>query len=191
LDLLQGLEFSGEYPLIKNNEYADATFIPFNKTLTCKNCDKNVHFFIHDYQFERCWRLPDLYVDLLKKFKTVLSPDFSIYVDMPKPTQMFNHYRKQVLGAYWQSKGVNIIPTICWGLEDTFDFCFEGYEKGGIVAVSTLGSKTTPEIFYNGYYEMLERLEPEKIIVYGGVKNMSLGGNIIDVPLEYFGKERK
>ena len=29
------------------------------------------------------------------------------------------------------------IPTISWGLENTFDFCFNGIEKGSTVAVST------------------------------------------------------
>ena len=35
------------------------------------------------------------------------------------------------------NKGIWVIPTISWGLENTFDFCFNGIEKGSTVAVST------------------------------------------------------
>ena len=34
-------------------------------------------------------------------------------------------------------KGIRVIPTVNWGLENTFDFCFNGIEKGSTVAVST------------------------------------------------------
>lgn len=164
MDLLPQIEeFDGDFPIIKNQNLQDFKFIGFNECLSSKNTDKNVHFFLHDYQFERCWRDAERYIPVLKKFKTVLSPDFSLYLDMPPILQKFNHYRKQFLGALWQKNGVNVIPTICWGDEDSYDFCFKGYKKGGIVAVSTLGSKRHKDYFYSGYHEMIKRLAPKKI----------------------------
>ena len=35
------------------------------------------------------------------------------------------------------SKGIRVIPSVSWGNENTFEFCFEGIEKGSTVAVST------------------------------------------------------
>lgn len=43
------------------------------------------HFFIDDYQFERVWASPEKYLDVLKPFGCVLTPDFSLYMDMPAP----------------------------------------------------------------------------------------------------------
>lgn len=59
-----------------------------------------------------------------------------------------------------------------WGDESTFDFCFEGIEKGSVVAVSTYMASEhdnrcdQKEWFMAGYNEMLRRIEPEKIICY-------------------------
>lgn len=59
-----------------------------------------------------------------------------------------------------------------WGDESTFDFCFEGIEKGSTVAVSTYmatghdNRQDQKEWFMTGYNEMLRRIEPEKIICY-------------------------
>ena len=65
-----------------------------------------------------------------------------------------------------------MIPTVGWGDESTFDFCFEGIEKGSVVAVSAYmasehgNRKDQKEWFLAGYNEMLRRIEPEKIICY-------------------------
>ena len=65
-------------------------------------------------------------------------------------------------------KGLRVIPTVNWGDESTFDFCFEGIEKGSVVAVSTYMASEhnnrcdQKEWFMAGYQEMLRRIEPEK-----------------------------
>lgn len=71
------------------------------------------------------------------------------------------------VGAYWQSRGMTVIPSIGWGLAQTFDFCFDGIEKNATVAVGMIGCKRSRIAFMRGYNEMLERLQPEKIIVFG------------------------
>ncbi|WP_417041152.1 DUF4417 domain-containing protein [Ellagibacter isourolithinifaciens] len=44
---------------------------------------KGCHFFIDDYQFERLWQRPERYLDVLRGYDCVLTPDFSLYMDMP------------------------------------------------------------------------------------------------------------
>jgi len=61
---------------------------------------------LHDYQFERVWNYPDRYIDVLKKFAFVLSPQFSMYEDMPLVTKLYNLYRNRWCGRYWQENGV-------------------------------------------------------------------------------------
>ena len=71
-----------------------------------------VHFFRDDYRFDRLWSDPDAYVPMLRGYDVVLSPDFSTYVDWPVAVQAYNHFRKHWLGAYLQSQGCTVVPTI-------------------------------------------------------------------------------
>ena len=86
--------------------------------------------------------------------------------------QRYNTFRNRWVGAYLANKGIRVIPTISWGLENTFDFCFNGIEKGSTVAVSTYmacayGNRADQKDFFMaGYNEMLKRIEPETIICW-------------------------
>lgn len=95
-----------------------------------------VHFFMDDYIFERTWHDPRRYALLLSEFKAVMTPDFSLFTDYPRAVQLYNHYRKHLIGAYWQSMGITVIPSICWSDHDSFEWCFDGEPVGGCVAVS-------------------------------------------------------
>jgi len=66
-----------------------------------------------------------------------------------------------------QQQGIKVIPTVRWGDLTSFNFCFDGIEKGSIVAVSTIGVKKQKSHFMLGYNEMLSRIKPSKIICYG------------------------
>lgn len=129
------------------------------------------------------WTDPDRYIPMLQKFKYVLTPDFSLYTDFPKPLQIYNHYRKHWLGAYWQMHGINVIPTICWSDRDSFEWCFDGEPTQSVVAVSSVGTQNGSEKkqrFLDGYFEMVERLQPTQIIFYGRVPD-ECKGNIVHI----------
>lgn len=162
-----------DIPEIEPTQFDNAEFVGFNYAKSTKNCeDKAVHFFLDDYQFNRVWTDPDKYIPMLQRFKYVLTPDFSLYTDFPKSLQIYNHYRKHWLGAYWQMHGINVIPTICWSDQDSFEWCFDGEPTRSVVAVSSVGTQNSKEKkrrFLDGYFEMVERLEPELIIFYGRV----------------------
>ena len=151
----------------------DVPFVGFNYAKTHKDPEHSgVHFFIDDYQFMRLWNRPDQYLDLIGSFACVCTPDFSTYRDHPKIIQLYNHYRKHWLGAYWQLRGITVIPTISWSDEASFEWCFDGEPRGGIVAVSSVGALmggTTQELFMWGYEEMLARLDPCAVLFYGRV----------------------
>lgn len=157
-------------------------FIGFNYAKTCRQpYDKGLHFFVDDYQFIRLWSNPDAYLDMLRRFKVVCTPDFSTYTDFPKAVQIYNHYRKHWLGAYWQANGVTVIPTVSWSDRDSFEWCFDGEPVGGTVAVSSVGTQLNKEsrkLFIDGYNEMLTRLKPKLIYFYGNVPK-ECEGNII------------
>ncbi len=131
-----------------------------------------VHFFLEDYRFEAVWKWPARALPYLKGVGAALSPDFSLYPEHPLALQIFNVYRNRWCGAFWQSEGVHVVPTVGWSDEASYPFCFLGIEEGSTVAISTVGlergaSPEERELFVGGYEEMLVRLEPKMVLVYG------------------------
>ena len=185
---IQRMKFDGvgEYgiPEIEPTQFDCADFIGFNYAKGAREPEnKAVHFFLDDYQFNRVWNDPDRYIDLFRRFRYVLTPDFSLYTDFPKAFQVYNHYRKHWLGAYWQLNGINVIPTVCWSDKESFEWCFDGEPTHSVVAVSSVGtqrSKDTKRKFLDGYFEMVDRLQPTQIIFYGNVPE-ECKGNIVRV----------
>lgn len=175
---LNKFAFSGvgkyEIPYIHpETEYPQGEFIGMNYAKSEKNPEsKNVHCFVDDYQFVRYWNTPDRYIAKLKRFRSVCSPDFSTYTDMPLAMQIYNHYRKHWISAYWQLHGMTVYPTISWSTPESYEWCFDGEPEGGIVAVSSVGTQNNKEsksLFLSGYGEMMKRLNPSYVIFYGYV----------------------
>ena len=159
---------------IRDGDFDDLLLIGFDRAKTDdeKHRNRMVHFFLYDYKFERVWKQPDFDLEKLSGYRAVLSPDFSMYLEMNPTMQLYNTFRNRWCGAYWASKGIRVIPTINWCDVSSFDFCFCGVEKGSTVAVSTYMASAhnnhadQKAWFMKGYNEMLKRIQPEKVICY-------------------------
>ena len=176
----------GKYgvPALDPEQINTEQFIPFNYAKGCNNPDKKgVHFFLHDYQFRRLWDMPERYMLLLQRFDCVCTPDYSLYTDMPKAMQIYHHYKKQWMGAYWQACGLTVIPTVSWSDDESFTWCFDGLPQGGAVAVSSVGclrDNNSQGRFMKGYNVMLDKLRPAQILFYGSVPD-SIAGTVIQI----------
>lgn len=151
--------------------YAKSTSVEAKRGKAC-------HFFIDDYQFERCWNQPKAYLDVLRGYDCVLTPDYSLYLDMPLPMQAWNHYRAMALGHYWQCEGLNVVPTLSWSTPDSYSFCFAGIPKKSTVAVSTVGvmrDEAAKDVWRDGMREALKRLRPARVLVYGAEIDFDYG----------------
>lgn len=129
-----------------------------------------VHFFVDDYRFESLWNRPSRYIQILSSFGAALTPDFSLYSDMPIPMQIWNTYRSRALGNYWQRSGITVIPTLQWSTEDSYAFSFGGLPTNSVVAVSTVGvmkSDRKKALWADGMLAALELLNPAMVIGYG------------------------
>lgn len=156
---------------------------PFNycKSSIGEASQTGIHFFIEDYQFVRVWNQPARYIHMFRDYKFILAPDFSIYADWPMALQIYNHYRKHWLAAYYNTRGVQVVPTISWGGPGSFAWCFDGEPKNSVVAVSSVGifhDERTKELFVEGYRRMKKELEPAAILFYGKVPDECQGPNI-------------
>lgn len=170
--LVRGAHFAGELelPALRSSQLLPSRLIAFDKSISSCEYDQWVHFYIDDYRFERIWNNPTAYLDRIKRFQGVITPDFSLYREMPLVMQQWNTYRGRTIGYWLQSNNVEVIPNIRWGDERTYSFCFDGIERGKTVAVGTHGcirKKEDRAFFRKGLAEMMAQLAPKHIIVYG------------------------
>lgn len=147
----------------------------------CKeNLHKGVHFFVDDYRFQGIYKNPKKSLLRYAQYDFLLSPDFSLYADMPLWKQIENVAKNRWVGAFWQAEGLKVIPTVSWSTASSFEFCFDGIEPGSSVAVGMIGCKKNHLGFMRGYVAMLEKLEPSQIIVFGD-PFPEMEGNVIVV----------
>lgn len=159
-----------DLPILAACSYVPKDLIGFNYVMSSADKSKGVHFFVDDYQFERIWNDPSTYIQKLMDYPCVLTPDFSLYTDMPLAMKIWNVYRSRLIGQMMQDYGINVIPTLQYAGSDTLDWCFEGIEGGGTVAVSTVGvmrEKASREIWQAGMKRALEQIQPETVVCYG------------------------
>lgn len=174
LDIQSRCEFTKDFwqmPIIQNDGIIPEELLGFNYAKTSEKKNVGVHFYLDDYQFERVWNYPEKYVELFQEYDCILSPDFSLYMDMPMPMKVWNVYRSRLIGAYYQSYGIPVIPTLSWAEKETFDFCFKGIPKGSIVSISTVGvkkDKDAMKTWLDGVKEMLKTVNPKTLLIYGG-----------------------
>lgn len=163
----------GKYgmPLIKrqNIDLDKIELLAFTKTKHNdeENQNKTIHFFTYDWNFQSVYEKPEESLEKLDQYYALLTPEFSTYKDMPLARQIDSVFKSRWCGAFWQKQGMIVIPTISWGSIPCLEFCFDGIEKGSVVAVSTYTREDNRDDFMLGYNKMLEIIEPSAIICYG------------------------
>ena len=179
-ELVKGAEFDGvfEIPVIKKPKkpIVPDLLVPFSKvdrvnSKACAVCE-----YENDIEFKDLLVHPDEYVALLKQYQGFVSPDCSVYRDMPLAMQITNIYRSRAIGYYFQKHGVYVIPCVRWGDERTYStkilperIAFLGVEKHSIVSVGSYGQlkdKVNRYYFEAGMDAMMETLEPDIVLVY-------------------------
>ena len=139
---------------------------------TAREIDGAVHFFLQDFALNRVWNRVQYYGNKFENESCVLTPDFSLFTDMPIALQIFNTYRSRYVGRYWQEMGLKVVPSVTWSEEKSFDFCVLGIPRQSIVAISTQGVKDK-KMFLDGFEKMIESVDPFTIWVYGTSKLMA------------------
>ena len=173
---LKGTELSGKYeiPIVHGTSKIPESLVLFS---TCEKetetINKAVHFYQLDKNFVGCLSSEiklTKKLDTFRKYQSVILPDFSVYRDMPLAMQIFQVYKSRAIGNFLMQNEISIIPNIRWGDERSYEFAFEGIDKWGVVAVGAQGGyrdKENTQYFENGFYKMLEVLDPATILCYG------------------------
>ena len=170
------------FALIKKQEIdlTNQKFITYADTKhnDTKHKDCGVLFFVDDYKFYNIGFQPKRTFKKLSQYPVLCTPEYSMFADLPIWVQKQHIGLNRWVGAYWQSRGLKVIPSINWGLAQSFEFCFQGVEKDSIVAVGMIGCKMDKISFMRGYNEMLNQIKPEIILCYG-TPFKEMKGNII------------
>lgn len=170
--LVENAEFDGlfEIPVIRTSNLLPEKLITFSKAKRSKDYDSWVCFYEHDESINCFWNSPKSYLSLLKNFKGVISPDYSLYYDMPFAQQIESTYKGRALGFWLQDNGIEVIPNVRWGDDRSFELACMGVEIGKTIAVGTHGcikSVDDKKRFIAGFDYVVEKLKPETVIVYG------------------------
>lgn len=158
------------FPILDAADANPARLVAFTERGRGADPSAGVHFFLDDYRFDAVWRDPLRYAPQLSGFACALTPDWSVYLEMPEPMQRWGVYRSRAVGRIWQDAGVAVVPTLRWGEPATFGWCFEGLPRGSTVALSTVGLADCPEgreLFRLGAEEAMRRLRPRRVIAHG------------------------
>jgi hypothetical protein len=173
-----------------------AWLVPYRTRIrSTRELEGAVHFFLEDYRFETVWYRPRKALAALQGYQTVLTPDFSLYRDWPLVLQQWNTYRNRWCGAFWQSHGFTVIPTVSWSTRASYEFCFLGIPPRSVVALSTVGIAWTDPVehrlFLDGFREMVNRLQPSRVLCYGPAsRTMEALVEIVTYPTRWEGIRR-
>ena len=157
--------------LVRENDWLPEWLAPYRVRLDDHQQRQSgaCHFYLDDYRFEVVWDRPVQTLKGLNSFGAVLTPDFSLYRDWPLAVQLWNTYRNRWLGAFWQSQGLKVIPSVSWSTPQSYDFCFAGLADGGLVSISCqgVGEKEARQLFRSGFKELLQQVRPAGVLCYG------------------------
>ena len=176
-----------EIPVIRKQDIPldDVRLIACSDT-RANDCEENikcgVHFYVDDYRFSGIYNNPERSLEKYSQYAFLLTPDNSTYADMNYWRQLESIAHSRWVGAYWQSCGLVVIPTISWSDRRSYSFCFDGVEHGSIVSVGMIGCKRAKDDFLRGYNAMLKSIEPSSVLVFG-TPFPEMDGNI--VPVDY------
>ncbi len=136
-----------------------------------RNCEnKIVHCFRYDRDLARFYNDPYRFVESCSKYYAASTLDFSMHPGMQE-SQIINSTFKNRWSGFWlQSNGYeNVIVTVGWVDDKSYDICFAGIENGSLLIISTLGVKNEKCRlgFMDGYEELRRRFPDSQIICVG------------------------
>lgn len=190
-----------QFPILKGTTLTPSNLVRFSDCTNAKfkSKESTVMFYEHDKKFEKAWHSPERYIQTLKEYKCVISPDFSMYRNMPLVMQKWNHFRSLALAHYYEENEIEVIPNVRWSDARSFDFFLLGIPGNSTIAIGSHGCLKTREdkyYFEAGFNYALEHLEPSTIVIYGNLptkleQSMSFHGTKVIKYESFFSKSRR
>lgn len=181
-------------PDLPASSYEPARLVAYNDRYACEHAPAGsaVHFFLDDYRFETCWTKPLRPLTRIARVGAALTPDFSVWTDMPPVMQMWQVYRSRWYGAWLTHHAIDVVPTVTWAGPSSYGFAFAGLTPGGVVAVSSVGTRRGRQarnLFAAGYEAMTGAVQPSRVLAYGGLPDgLTALAPFIEYPTRWEGR---
>ena len=173
LDLCERLKFTEKFemPIVEPIDCEPPPHIVAHYRLKNQKYFSNFvpHFYTTDENFQRLWNDVSQTMTELQRYPMVISPDFSVYLEMPMPMKEWNIFRNKLIAAIWQYSGLKVIPNISW-THFNLELSFDGYPKHSVITVNSTGISHCPRskpLWEKDYQVMVETLQPKHILRYG------------------------
>ena len=184
--LLTGLKTVGYYgiPKMLATTSAPERLVAFSEAVSRKalpNKGAWVHFYEDDYRFSRFWTNPEKYFDKLAAYGGVISPDHSLYRNMPTAQRISHTYQNQLLGAWLQAAGVDVIANVRLSGPASVPYALAGVPQRSTLAVGLNGctkDKENREHVIEEIKMIVDLCRPTALVVYGSEKY-----GVLDYPL--------
>jgi hypothetical protein len=131
-----------------------------------------LHGFVDDAALFPLLKSPAGSLIRFAQYYAITTPDFSVQVDMPFQDRVRSVWNSRAIGAYYQARGLRVIPNIRWARQSDLSFVLDGLSVGGTIALSTQGLVRDSEllkIFNDGCGAVTEKLSPQHVVVYGKI----------------------
>ena len=167
-----------EYPVLRKDMIpvdAPQAIMPFEKAINYHGDLRNIYIctFSHDRTFQRIRYNPARYLDFFKRTAGIIGFDFSIHTDMPIIKQKRQIDDNLSLTYYYGNQGIPIIPNLRCGIPELRPEFLTAIPSNSMVAVGTHGFIKNKYEKYEWYCfldEVITKLQPSKLIVYGSLK---------------------
>ena len=94
--------------------------VPFSIRERSQDKSDFVCFYEHDINFREILTNTEDYVEELKQYPGIITPDCSLYIDAPLCVQIADIYLNRAVGYYLSKQGLYVIPNVRWGDERTY-----------------------------------------------------------------------
>lgn len=196
LEYCTNATFQGKYGIVLIKKYTDTLpsgFITLHEINNIGAPAIGVVGFSYDYELEKLSSNPQRYAPILSKYKCICEPDFSMKIGDPLGAVIGNAFRSHTTAFRLQELGCNIMPTMKWSSPESYEVCFDGYERGGAVIVSTIGAmkdERSRMYFKDGFHQMLKRISPDSVVLYGDNNEWITSFMPKQLDVQYFCHER-
>ena len=170
----QGATFAGDYemPVIKGTDQVPERLIRFSDSKSQKADDLGAWVvpYEHDVKLECMWNNAFKYMDNLLEHPGIVSWDFSMYRNMPFSLQQWNFFRGRLIGILYEIMGGECIPNIRPTDSRSLVYALDGIPTECTIAMGSVGNlrdRGDRAVFEQYVEEVVRRLRPANIIVYG------------------------
>ena len=189
-ELVEGAEFDGvlKIPIVPapRRIIVPTGLVPWSKVPYAKEPGDFGCFYENDLSFREVLLDISRSQEMLDSRPGWITPDPSLYRNMPPILQAANVYMNRAVGYRMSRLGYYVIVNVRWGDESTYTdtlfpepVAFLGAPKNSIVSIGTYGCSKTrrdKQHLREGLEAMLDYLTPQVVLVYGSMPSFVFDG---------------